>query len=258
MLEVKNLSFSYSKKSKRKTLNDISLTLENKQIGIILGKNGSGKSTLFKNILNVVKPLSGQITLNGQDVISMNRLERAKHIAYVPQDITFGSLSVYDSIMMGRLSHFGYISSYQDEEIVNNVIKEMNLEEVALKDVNQLSGGERQKVAIARALVQEPDLLIFDEPTGNLDIENEQLILKETKRLVSSRNVSVLISIHDLNLALDFGDKFFFLKEGKLIHDGGKEIFTPEVIKSTYNVDVDIENIKGKQIVIIGGNKNEN
>ena len=127
----------------------------------------------------------------------------------------------------------------------------MNLKHLALKNVNELSGGERQKVAIARALVQEPKLLIFDEPTGNLDIANEQLILKETRKLVQNKDISILISIHDLNLALDFGDKFFFLKDGKLIHEGNKEIFTKEVIKNTFGIDVEIGEINNKKVIYI-------
>ena len=250
MLEIKNLSFSYLKKG-QETIDDISFNLDTKQIGIVLGKNGSGKSTLFKNILGIVSPKKGEISLNNEDLTKLSKIQRAKRISYVPQEINFGSLSVYDSVLSGRLSHFGFIPSYEDEKKVNEVLEEMNLKHLALKNVNELSGGERQKVAIARALVQEPKLLIFDEPTGNLDIANEQLILKETRKLVQNKDISILISIHDLNLALDFGDKFFFLKDGKLIHEGNKEIFTKEVIKNTFGIDVEIGEINNKKVIYI-------
>ena len=184
MLKISNLSFAYKKNNN--VLNDINLSLKNKSIGVVLGKNGSGKSTLFKNILGILKPNQGDIKLNDLDMINIKKDLRAKKISYVPQDITFGSLSVFDSVLLGRITYFNYIVKDDDIKIVNDIIHEMKLDKIALKNVNELSGGERQKVAIARALVQEPELIIFDEPTGNLDIYNEKLILDEAKKIVKT------------------------------------------------------------------------
>lgn len=250
MLKISNLSFAYKKNNN--VLNDINLSLKNKSIGVVLGKNGSGKSTLFKNILGILKPNQGDIKLNDLDMIKIKKDLRAKKISYVPQDITFGSLSVFDSVLLGRITYFNYIVKDEDIKIVNDIIHEMKLDKIALKNVNELSGGERQKVAIARALVQEPELIIFDEPTGNLDIYNEKLILDEAKKIVKNKNVSILISLHDLNLAYEFADEFYFIKEGKIIYQGDKEVFNEENIKETFDLNVKLINVENKKIVMIG------
>lgn len=250
MLKISNLSFAYKKNNN--VLNDINLSLKNKSIGVVLGKNGSGKSTLFKNILGILKPNQGDIKLNDLDMINIKKDLRAKKISYVPQDITFGSLSVFDSVLLGRITYFNYIVKDEDIKIVNDIIHEMKLDKIALKNVNELSGGERQKVAIARALVQEPELIIFDEPTGNLDIYNEKLILDEAKKIVKNKNVSILISLHDLNLAYEFADEFYFIKEGKIIYQGDKEVFNEENIKEAFDLNVKLINVENKKIVMIG------
>ena len=250
MLKISNLSFAYKKNNN--VLNDINLSLKNKSIGVVLGKNGSGKSTLFKNILGILKPNQGDIKLNDLDMINIKKDLRAKKISYVPQDITFGSLSVFDSVLLGRITYFNYIVKDEDIKIVNDIIHEMKLDKIALKNDNELSGGERQKVAIARALVQEPELIIFDEPIGNLDIYNEKLILDEAKKIVKNKNVSILISLHDLNLAYEFADEFYFIKEGKIIYQGDKEVFNEENIKEAFDLNVKLINVENKKIVMIG------
>lgn len=248
MLSVQNLSSSYDKKSN--IINDISLTLNDGLIGIVLGKNGAGKSTLFKTILNLMKFKNGEIILNDVSINTLSSKERAKKISYVPQDIKFGGLSVYDTILSGRISSFNYITTKEDKEKVMQIIHDMHLENIMLKNVTCLSGGEKQKVAIARALVQEPELIIFDEPTGNLDINNEHLILKEAKRIVKDKNIMILIAIHDLNLALNYGDKFFFLKEGKLISERLSSEIDEKIIKKTFDIDVEIKSINSQKIIL--------
>ena len=251
MLNVENLTFRYSKFS-RPVLNGASLELQPGEIGILLGKNGSGKTTLFKNILGIHKPNSGQILFEGEDLLKMSRKERARRIAYVPQDIHFGALTVFDSIMLGRISYFGLKSGDDDYKAVEKILMDMHLEGFAFRMVDELSGGERQKIAIARAMAQEPKLMVFDEPTGNLDIANEQLIIEEARKLAKEKNIAILSSLHDLNQALAFGDKFFFLKNGVVKYAGGREIITPEVVKDTFDVDVRIREIDGQTVVLNG------
>jgi len=249
MLEIKNITFRYNRRAPL-ILDNINLTLEKGEIGILLGKNGSGKTTLFKNILGIEKPESGSILYDGKDLLRLSRRERAGYIAYVPQNIQFGDLTVYDTVLMGRMAYFGLRAGKEDEKITEEVLNDMGLTELASRNANELSGGERQKIAIARALVQEPKLLIFDEPTGNLDIANEQLILKEAKKVAKEKGIGILTSLHDLNQALDLGTKFFFIKEGKIVYSGGPEIVTKEVIKEIFNADVEIIEHDGRSIII--------
>ena len=249
MLNIENLTFRYDR-SGLAVLNGANLQLNQGEIGILLGKNGSGKTTLFKNLLGINKPSGGKILFDGQNLLKMPRRERARRIAYVPQDIQFGALTVFDSILMGRVSYFGLKASHEDYVAVEKIIRDMDLESFAQRNVDELSGGERQKIAIARAMAQEPKLMVFDEPTGNLDISNEHLIFQEAKKLAREKNISILSSLHDLNQALAFGDKFFFLKDGVVKYAGGPEIITPEVIKDTYGMDVRICEIDGRPVVL--------
>ena len=255
MLKIKDLHFRYSANA-APVLKGASLELRQGEVGILLGKNGSGKTTLFKNILGIEKPESGSMQFGGENLLRMNRRERARRIAYVPQDIHFGALSVFDSILMGRISYFGLKASLDDYVAVEKIIADMGLQEFAHRNVDELSGGERQKIAIARAMAQEPKMMVFDEPTGNLDIANEQLIIEEARKLAREKHISILSSLHDLNQALYFGDKFFFLKDGVVKYAGGKEIVTEEVIKDIFDIDVRIVEINNQK-VILGGYRNE-
>ena len=251
MLKVDSLQFSYSRGG-NKVLRGASMELQQGEVGILLGKNGCGKTTLFKNILGINTPSSGSITFDGKNLSKMKRRDRARCIAYVPQDIRFGALSVFDSILMGRVAYFGLKAGHEDYVAVEKIIADMGLTAFAQRNVDELSGGERQKIAIARAMAQEPQLMVFDEPTGNLDIANEQLIVEEAKKLARRKNISILSSLHDLNQALYFGDKFFFMKDGIVKYAGGKEIVTKEVIKDIFDIDVKIARIED-QTVILGG-----
>lgn len=255
MLKVHDLSFHYGKRSPQ-VLNGINMELSDGEIGILLGKNGSGKTTLFKNILGISTPKGGAISFDGEDLLKMPMRQRARRIAYVPQHIHFGELSVFDSVLMGRVSYFGLRAGQEDREAVEKLLAEMQLEDFALRNAEELSGGEKQKVAIARAMAQEPKLLIFDEPTGNLDIANEQLIIDEAKKLAREKNIGILSSLHDLNQALYFGDKFFFMKDGVVKYTGGKDLVSEEIIRDIFGINVRIAEIENQKI-IIGGKHDE-
>ena len=251
MLKVQHVSFRYHARAGL-VLDDASLELREGEIGILLGKNGAGKTTLLKNILGIQKPDCGAISFNGADLLRMNRRERARFIAYVPQDISFGDLTVFDSVLLGRVAYFGLKAGDTDYALVEQLLEDMDLSSFAKRNVLELSGGEQQKIAIARAMAQEPRLLIFDEPTGNLDIANEQLIMEEARTLVREKHISILSSLHDLNQALAFGDRFFFLKDGKIKYQGGPECFTEEVLADIYGINVKIVEIDHQKIIVGG------
>ena len=254
MLTIENLTFSY-KRSAPSVLSGVNLSLRDGEIGILFGKNGSGKTTLFKNLLGLLTPTGGRICMDGEDLAAMKRRERARHIAYVPQDIRFGALTVLDSVLLGRISYFGTRPGKEDYLAVERILADMHLEGYAMRNVERLSGGERQKVAIARAIAQEPALLVFDEPTGNLDISSEELFTDEARRLAREKGIAILSSLHDLNQALALGDRFFFLKDGVIAHEGGKEAVNKETIKNTFGIDVKVIEIEGQKIIVRGEHK---
>lgn len=255
MLKIENLSFRYGRRAPT-VLRDVNLELGAGETGVLLGKNGAGKTTLFQCILGIHSPTGGRITFDGRDLLRMSRRERAGILAYVPQNIQFGDLSVLDSVLMGRVSRFGFRAGREDYAAAERVLADMGLLSFASKQVALLSGGERQKVAIARALVQEPRLLVFDEPTGSLDIANEQLIIREAKKLAHERGISVLSSLHDFNQALSLGDRFYLMKDGAIPYSGGGGIFTEAVIREVFDSDVRIIRHEGETI-ILGGMRHE-
>ncbi|MCR5154620.1 MAG: ABC transporter ATP-binding protein [Lachnospiraceae bacterium] len=251
MLEIKNLFFRYKKKDPF-VLKDLSLKLGPGEVGMVLGRNGAGKTTLFKTILGIEKPEMGEIICDGKDFLKLSPAKKAGLVAYVPQNIEFGSLTVFDTVLTGRIPYFGLRETADDEKIVDEVLRKLKIDDFAERDVNELSGGEKQKVAIARALAQNPKLMVFDEPTGNLDIGNEQIIAEEIKKLSRNSKVSVLTSLHDLNMALSLGDRFFLMKDGVIKYSVTKDELTQEMLCDIYDAEVRILNV-GNEKVIMGG-----
>ena len=243
MLTIQGLSYRYGRRG-APVLNGVNLTLARGEIGILLGRNGSGKTTLFRNILGLCTPDSGSIRLDGLEMTSLSPRRRARYIACVPQDICFGALTVFDSVLLGRLSRFGLQAGAADHAAASQVLEELGLSALSGRNVTELSGGERQKVAIARALVQEPQLLVLDEPTGNLDIANEQLLME--------RHIAVLSSLHDLNQALSLGDRFFFLKGGVITCAVPRDGVTSGILRDALGGDLRLVEVEGERIVLHG------
>lgn len=237
MITLSSLTLAYDKKGK-KILQNINFSLEKGQIGVLLGPNGAGKSTLLKATVGLLKPLHGQIQIDGVSLHNMKPRERAKRIAYVPQILDFEPSRVYDVVMLGRLPYFELSPSKKDHEVVTKVLEDLGLSDLKERNIVSLSGGERQKIAIARALAQESDIVVFDEPTSNLDITSEALIAKQVQELAKKYGKSVLLAVHDLTLAYRLGDRFLFLKEGKAIAMGDHQVFDEEAVEATFDIEV--------------------
>lgn len=246
MLIVNHLFSSYSKKGKT-VLEDVSFQLGEGEIGVLLGPNGAGKSTLFQSVLGTLKTKKGEILIDGASQEGSKRKEWARKIAYVPQRIPSSSLSVFETVLLGRMPYFSLSPSKGDKEHTIQILEELGLVSFRNKATNELSGGELQKVAIACALNQNPSLLLLDEPTSNLDIKNSVLLQGLCKKLAKTRRISILIATHDLNSALDLGNRFYFLKDGRLIGQGKEDAFNEENVFNTFGVHVGIS--------IAGGDK---
>jgi iron complex transport system ATP-binding protein len=247
ILSVDDIEFSYKSK---KILENVKFKVNRGDVVSILGVNGAGKSTLIKCINKILKPKQGTILIDNYNIDKLDNLEIAKKIGYVPQRADGNYMSVFDAVLLGRKPHIKWEISEKDIEITHKFLKLMDLEDYALRYTNELSGGELQKVVIARALVQEPHVLLLDEPTNNLDLRNQLESLKIIRDISKSQNIASIIVMHDLNLALRFSDKFIMLKDGKIFAEGGKEVINPENIEAVYGVNVIIENIKGIPVVI--------
>lgn len=248
-LKVRNVSFAYSSIS---VLNNVCFELASREILSIIGPNGSGKSTLIKCINNIHKPQQGNILLNNEDIFKMNQIEVAKNIGYVPQisKSTFPT-TVFDMILLGRRPHISWRSSEADIDKVIDTLELLGIEDFALKEFGELSGGQQQKVLFARALVQEPQMLLLDEPTSNLDLRQQLEMMTVISKLVKGKGISAIMAIHDLNLASRFSDKIVMLKEGKIFAAGEPEmVFNSNNIKAVYEIETIIKKDSGRPYII--------
>ena len=211
MVEVKDVSFRY-KPAGPDILHNVSFELDDGNCLAILGNNGAGKSTLLKCIDRILPAGSGTVLVDGTDVFTLGKRELARNIAYVAQNARAADMTVYDSVLLGRRPYIGWDATEHDREVVREVIDLMGIGDYELRSVAELSGGEAQKVMLARALAQEPRLLLLDEPTSNLDPRNQHEALRTVRRVAKERNISVCIILHDLNLAIRYCDRFLFLK----------------------------------------------
>lgn len=244
-LQINNISFGYKKD--QIILDDITIEVKQGEILGILGPNGTGKTTFIKCINNIHTPNSGSVIYNGKNITELKQEEIAKIIAYVPQYInSFFPMNVIDTVMMGRLPYAGRNFSKEDEEIVFSIIQKMNLEKFAFRNIKEMSGGERQRVFIARAMAQQPRIIILDEPTSSLDLHNQLFILHTIADLAKENNISIIMTIHDLNLAAMFCDKILMLKDTKIFAYGDPtEVLIKDNIDEMYSVKTEVTNIDG-------------
>ncbi len=248
-IRIRGLEFSYNSIP---ALKDVTIDIHESEIVAIVGPNGSGKSTLLKCIDRILKPQKGGILINGKDVKDFSQIEIARTVGYVPQSVKqFFPATVFEVVLMGRRPYLGWRCSKRDIEKVFEVLKILNIENIAMRDFNELSGGQQQKVLIARALVQEPEILLLDEPTANLDIKHQLEVMEIIKRIVRMNGITAIIAIHDLNLASKYADRIVMMKDGKVFAIGSpEEVLTSANIESVYDVKVRIIRFNGKLYVI--------
>ncbi len=246
-LKIKDLHFSYKDNP---VLKDVAFSIKKGDYLAVLGTNGAGKSTLLKNLNAILSPDLGQVYLNNLDTSNISRNDLAKSFAYVPQSHDNDKITVFDAVLLGRKPYIKWDVSSQDLKLVEDTLELLDLTAFSMTYTDQLSGGELQKVVIARALVQQPEILLLDEPTSNLDLKNQIEVLELTKSIVDSQSLAAVVSIHDLNLALRYANKFLLLKDGKIYDFGDKSIINSKSIKAVYGVDVVIEKYLDKLVVI--------
>ena len=247
ILKVNGLEFRYSSVP---VIEDVSFELKEGEILAILGPNGAGKTTLLKCLNRILKPRSGEVLIEGCSTAFMSRTKIARKIGWVPQQGEASKMKVYDLILLGRKPYFRWEPGKEDHALVENAIRLLGIEELVMRYADEISGGEFQLVQIARALAQEPRVVLFDEPTSSLDISNQHRLMSKIQALIHESKCAAAMTMHDINLALRYSDKFLLLKDGCIVAAGESGVISPEIIKDVYNMEAQVLEAGGYPLVI--------
>ncbi len=257
-LEIKNLTVSYGE---RTALENISLEIYPGEVLALIGPNGAGKSTLVKSISGVLRPRYGTAKVNGQDVYRLSSEQRAKVLAVVPQARNLPEgYTVWQTVQIGRTPYLGWLGqpSSKDIERTRWALRRTGTDEYTERQIDELSGGEQQRVLLARALAQETPVLLLDEPTAHLDLRYQSLILNLVRELAQEQQLAVLMVLHDLNLVALYADRVALLVDGKLRAVGTPvEVITPTRLLEAYDVPMQVipHPTNGTPLIIPGGQK---
>jgi len=247
MIRISSVKFSYNGQN---VIKEVSHIFKKGSFTAIMGPNGSGKTTLIRLMNGILKPQSGLVEVMGRQAASYSARELARQMAYVPQSqYNLFPTTVFDMVLLGRNPYIMWSPGKDDRLITSEILIRLELDDIALNDINKLSGGQRQRVFIARALAQQPAVLLLDEPTANLDLKHQHDILRLLGKL-SIEGMTVVVSIHDLNLALKYCSNFIFLDEGKMVAEGDRKIFTEKLIEEVYRVRVRIIRDEGQMFIL--------
>lgn len=250
MIRVENICYHY--RGCPELLQDISFRLEKGKFLAILGNNGAGKSTLLKCFNHIFPADSGKVLLDGTDLLALSHREVAKRVAFVSQSVPSTQMTVRDVVMLGRRPYMRWGFTEKDDQIVREVMERLDLTgEIQGRFLNQLSGGEQQKVMLARALAQQPQVLLLDEPTSSLDIRNQYQVLKIVQDICRKDEISAIMVIHDLNLALRFCDRFLLMRQGRIYRYGDLSVLDSAALNDVYGVDAKVVEIEGHYSVLV-------
>lgn len=241
------MSFSYNK---REILRDVDISVDEGEIVSLLGPNGVGKTTLMKCLCGILKPSHGKVMVNNTDLSNISLRDRSKLIAYVPQRVPRIHFTVMDYILVGRRPYIDVNVRKEDMGVVWEVVHAMDPDRFAVKYLDTLSGGEFQKVQIARALVQEAGTLLLDEPTSNLDISNAYETMHIICDIARERNVGVIMIAHDLNMAIHLSDRLVLMKNGTVFTEIANDGMTEDIIREVYNIDTKVVDGASKPYVV--------
>ena len=256
-IDIENLSFDYSPSAN--VLSDIMLNVEGAQVISILGPNGVGKSTLIHCINKILEPTKGVVMIEDRDVSEYSLKEIARKIGYVPYSSsdTF-PLTVVDTVLLGRHPHAGWRTTDEDLEIVFDVLEKLGIQDLSMRYFNELSAGQRQRVMLARGLVQKPEVIMLDEPTSNLDIKHQLGISRTLKQLSRDEGILVLMISHDLNIAARYSDSIILMHKGRVYAVGTpREVLTEDNIREVYGVSSRIIDEGGYPYIILKDEENE-
>jgi iron complex transport system ATP-binding protein len=239
-IQTQNLTFSYKNTV---ILDDVNMDVAPAEVMGLIGPNGAGKSTLLRCLVCIHKPRSGKILLDGRPLKGYRGSELARRVAYVPQSANQTIIAkVWEVVLMGRRPHLSFRVSDRDKAVVADVLSMLDLEWAVNCPLDELSGGERQKVFLARALAQETDILLLDEPTSNLDVRYQLDVMDLIRRLSREKGLSVIVAIHDLNLAARYSDRLALLHQRRLVATGPPElVLTRERLADVYGIEARLE-----------------
>ena len=249
MLNIENLSFRY--KGGPDVLENVSFDVKDGSFLAILGNNGVGKSTLLKCFNKILTPQSGSVKLDGEERLKLPSRELAKRVAFVAQTVPITQMTVHDMVMLGRRPYMQWGFTERDHEIVHEAMDRLEISHLRGRFLSQLSGGERQKVMLARALAQQPKVLLLDEPTSALDIQNQYQVLEIVRDICDKDGITAILVIHELNLALRFCDSFLLMRKGRVYRWGGKEILDRQGLSDVYRVNAQPVEVNGQTIILV-------
>jgi iron complex transport system ATP-binding protein len=247
ILRIDDLHFSYRAAA---VLRGLTFDVPSGCLLAILGENGSGKTTLLKTINRLLTPSSGTVWIDHTAVGALSGREIARRFGYMPQRQEAAHCTVFEAVLLGRKGCGGGKASTEDVEKIEDILRLVDLEKLAMRSAAELSGGELQKVILARALAQEPKVLLLDEPINHLDPVNQIEVMSLLHAITRDLGITSLIVTHNLNNALQFADRFILLKDGVVLAAGGREAITPATIRDTFRIDVLIEEIAGVPVVV--------